>query len=80
VAIGIGPDGGLAELEKPDIYVVEINKIERCGHDQAGPSWEFSWAEFEDGVHVCRYPRSLRMSEELLPWSFEPTSREGIVV
>jgi hypothetical protein len=49
VAIGIGPDGSLAELEKPDIYVVEINKIERCRHDQAGPSWEFSWAEFEDG-------------------------------
>ena len=49
VAISIGPDGSLTELEKPNIYVVEISKIERCRNDQGGPSWEFTWGEFEDG-------------------------------
>jgi hypothetical protein len=49
MAISIEPDGSLTELEEPNIYVVEISKIERCRNDQEGPSLEFTWAEFEEG-------------------------------
>src|SRR5262245_40719805 len=49
VAINIRPDGSFAALERPSIYVVEINKIERSRDHQEGPSWEFEMAEFEDG-------------------------------
>jgi hypothetical protein len=49
MAICVEPDGNLTELEMPNVYIVEINNIERCRNDRGGPSWEFSWAEFEDG-------------------------------
>lgn len=50
VAIDIGADGSLAELEKPDVCVIEIDKIERSRNDNNGPKWEFNIVEFEDGA------------------------------
>lgn len=49
VAISVKPDGSLAELEVPDVYVIEVSKIVRCRKDKEGPSWEFAWAELKDG-------------------------------
>lgn len=49
VAIDIGADGTISELEKPELCVVEIEKVEKCRDDENGPSWEVGWVEFEEG-------------------------------
>jgi hypothetical protein len=49
VAVNVGADGSLTELEKPSVTVVELEKIERCRDDAKGPKWELRMASFEDG-------------------------------
>jgi hypothetical protein len=49
IAVNIEADGSLTELEKPSVYVVEIDTIERCRDDPEGPTWKVSLAELEDG-------------------------------
>jgi hypothetical protein len=49
VAIDIGRDDNLSELERPHVYVVEIEKTEGGSEDDNRRSWEFRLAEFEDG-------------------------------
>jgi hypothetical protein len=49
VAIDIAADGTISELEKPVLYVVELEKAESCRDDEEGASWEVGCAEFEEG-------------------------------
>jgi len=49
VAIDIGADGTISELEKLHTCVVEVENVERCRDDQEGRSWQINWAEFEEG-------------------------------
>jgi hypothetical protein len=49
VAINIEADGSLLELEKPCVYVVEIDESKESKDEHGRPSWELSVAELEDG-------------------------------
>jgi hypothetical protein len=49
VAIEIAADGRIAELEKPRLYVIEVEKVVRSRDEVGGPEWEVSCSEFEEG-------------------------------
>jgi hypothetical protein len=49
VAIDVDADDSLTELEKPAVYVTEVDKAEGYGDDDEGPSWQIGMVEFEDG-------------------------------
>lgn len=44
------PDGVAAPLGQPDIYMIEIEKVENGGDDKEGPKWECSFGQFEEGA------------------------------
>ena len=48
-AIEIAADGGVAELEKPELCVVKVEKVERSRDDEDGPRWECGFFQFEEG-------------------------------
>jgi hypothetical protein len=48
VAIDITADDTIVELEKPQVSVAEVEKLERSA--QKGPTWELGWAELEEGI------------------------------
>ena len=49
VAIEIATDGTVAELEKPQLYVIEVEKVVRSRDEEEGAEWEVACAEFEEG-------------------------------
>jgi hypothetical protein len=49
VAIDIGTDGSVTELETPNVYVLEVDEIEPGRDEQRLKSWKFSLTEFEEG-------------------------------
>ena len=49
IAIEITTDGAVSELEKPQLYVVEVQKVEKSRDDAGGPVWHITFGRFEDG-------------------------------
>jgi len=49
VAIEIADNGTIGELEKPQLYVIEVEKVVGSRDDEEGPQWELACAEFEEG-------------------------------
>jgi len=50
VAIEITADGAISELEKPQLYVVEVKKVVRSRGEGEGAEWEIACFEFEEGA------------------------------
>jgi hypothetical protein len=48
VAIDVGQENAIRELEKADVYVVQVEEVEGSKGSE-GASWQFDWAEFEEG-------------------------------
>lgn len=49
VAVEVNAVNGLTQLEKPSVYVTEVDKAEECGDDDEGTTWQIGMVEFEDG-------------------------------
>lgn len=50
VAIEIAADGAITELEKPQLYVVEVKKVVGSRNEEGGAEWEVTCSEFEEGA------------------------------
>jgi len=49
VAVETAAEGTLRELEKPSLYAVEVEKVEKGRDERDGPLWEFGCWQFEEG-------------------------------
>jgi hypothetical protein len=49
VAVAITTDGTVSALENPQLYVVEVEKVEKSRNEEGGPLWECGCLQFEEG-------------------------------
>jgi hypothetical protein len=49
VAIEITVDGAVSELEKPELYVIEVEKVEMSKDDENVPLWECGYLQCDEG-------------------------------
>ena len=50
VAIDVAPNGGISALDEPEVYIVEVETVQKGRDDEDGPKWECSFGELEDGA------------------------------
>jgi hypothetical protein len=49
VAIEIAADGTVSKLEEPQLYVIEVKRVEGSKDEEGGAAWELAFCEFEEG-------------------------------